>query len=162
MAFSIPNLPYFLAKCVLAMQRQRHETVCRLLCTASLSIRDSMSRTAEPFIRLEIEDGWERLLSVERHLSEGSVIPQHTQKPPLFPHARREAMLRVPRVRQRNTPMHVEWVGGHEVCAPQTDGRASPSVLWRIACHRTVRKKPPTADEAPHHVIRMCTRTKTL
>jgi hypothetical protein len=82
MAFSIPNLPYFLAKCVLAMQRQRHETVCRLLCTASLSIRDSMSRTAEPFIRLEIEDGWERLLSVERHLSEGSVIPQHTQKPP--------------------------------------------------------------------------------
>jgi hypothetical protein len=71
-------------------------------------------------------------------------------------------MLRVPRVRQRNTPMHVEWVGGHEVFAPQTDGRASPSVPWRIACHRTVRKKPPTADDAPHHVIRMCTRTKTL
>ena len=114
MAFSIPNLPHFLAKCVFAMQRQRHETVCRLLCTASLSIRNSMSRTAEPFIRLEIEDGWERLLSVERHRSEGSVIPQHKQKPPLFPHARREAMLRVPRVRQRNTPRHVEWVGGQE------------------------------------------------
>src|SRR4029434_8815477 len=99
----------------------------------------SMSRTAEQFIRLEIEDGRERLRSVERHRSEGSVIPQHTQKPPLFPHARREAMLRVPRVRQRNTPMHVEWVGGHEVCAPQTDGRASTSVPWRIACPRHVR-----------------------
>jgi len=162
MAFYIPNLPYFLAKCAFAMQRQRHETVCRLLCTASLSICDSMSRTAEPFIRLEIEDGWELLLSVERHLSEGSVIPQHKQKPPLFPHARREAMLRVPRVRKLNTPMHVEWVGGHEVFAPQTDGRAPPSVPWLISCPMTVRKKPPTADEAPHHVIRMCTRTKTL
>ena len=71
-------------------------------------------------------------------------------------------MLRVQHVRKLNTPMNVELVGGQEVFEPQTDGRASPSVPWLISCHMTVRKKPPTADDAPHHVIRMCTRTKTL
>jgi hypothetical protein len=47
------------------------------------SLRDSMSRTAEPFIRLEIEDGWELLLSVERHLAEGPVLPQHRDTLPI-------------------------------------------------------------------------------
>jgi hypothetical protein len=46
-------------------------------CTASLLIRDSISRTDEPFTGLEIEDGGQLVLLVERELSEGPVIPQH-------------------------------------------------------------------------------------
>ena len=53
-------------------------------------------------------------------------------------------------------------VGGWPRSFCTTDGRASPSVPWLISSHMTVRKKPPTADDAPHHVMRMCTRTKTL
>ena len=49
------------------------------------SLRDSISRTAVPFIGLKVEDRRDLVLAVEEHLAVRPVLPEHCDTVPIVP-----------------------------------------------------------------------------